>query len=232
MTATLDRAQEILERFATNNPEHEVSWPGWADHHIDFKVGPATAELHSAFHAFRTIYSVNVHVDHRGRGHGRRLMDVIVAYAEATGCGLSLSVLVDNEPAVRLYRSVGFRITHTSEAGTDDLGRPRPAEHYMKRYPTRIPATPEWDTHFEAKALRLERDHEPRLGSDEGVAAMDALHAARKVAYKRDEGGNRARYTGSANYEENSRRLYCDAILAALRESGWTITRTNDKETT
>lgn len=220
-------AEEILERYATNNPEHEVSWPGWADHHIDFEVGPATAELHSSYQAFRTVYSVNVHPDHRGQGHGRRLMDVIVAYAEATGCGLNLSVLVDNEPAVRLYKSVGFRIVHTSEARHDDLGRPRPAEHYMKRYPTRIPATPEWDAHFEAKALRLERDHEPKLGGDFWVEFFADLYRAQM---SKDKTGidDRARYTGSANYEENTRRLSCDASGAALEALGWTITRTKE----
>ena len=215
MTAT--KAEEILGQYATN----KGSWAGWEQHHIDFRVGPATAELHSAHDCFRTLYSVRVKAKKRGQGHGRRLMDVIVAYAEATGCGLRLEVYADNEPAVRLYKAVGFRITNT-----------RDGIHVMRRYPSRIPSTPEWDEHFEKKALLLERDHEPRLGSDHWVGALDALHRAREVAYAQTKNGQdgRVRYSGSRNYEENTRRLYCDAIGAALEASGWTITRINEEE--
>lgn len=212
-------AEEILEEYAANKD----SWSGWENHHIDFEVGYATAELHSVYSAFRTVYSVHVHVDHRGQGHGRRLMEVITAYADAVGVGLNLSVYADNEAAIRLYTSVGFRIRHTREAGIDEFGRPNEAIHYMERYPTRIPSTPEWDAHFEAKALRLERDHEPRLGGDLWVEFFADLYRAQM---SRDHTDDRARYTGSANYEENSRRLSCDATGAALRALGWTITRT------
>jgi GNAT superfamily N-acetyltransferase len=212
-------ADEILEQYATN--EHR--WLGWEDREINFEVGPATAELHAAYLAFRTVY----HVDHRGQGHGRRLMDVIVAYAEATGCGLDLTVLTDNEPAIHLYTSVGFKIVHTTEARYDDLGRPRPAMHYMKRYPTRIPATDEWDKHFEAKARQLERDHEPAPeGPDEWAEPREAIRAAEKVAYEHVK--DRDRYSGSDNYEANTRRMYRDAFGAALLASGWTITRTGE----
>lgn len=204
-------AEEILEAYAKKPKQ---LWQGWADHHINFKVGPATAELHSGYGAFRTVYSVRVKEKRRGQGHGRRLMDVIVAYADATGTGLNLTVYGDNEAAIRLYKSVGFRITNTRDDGT----------HWMERYPTRIPSTPAWDKHFEEKALRLERDHEPRLGGDHWVAFFDALYKAQMTPTNL----GRADYTGSRNYGENTRRLSCDATGALLVAAGWTITRTQE----
>lgn len=208
-------AGKILEQYATNR----TRYPGWEDRQIDFKVGPATAELHSSYNAFRHLYGVCVKPRKRGQGHGRRLMDVIVAYADVKGHGLELDVLADNEPAVRLYRSVGFRITHTRPRADYD----QRVIHWMERYPARIPATDEWDRHFEAKALWLEREHEPRMGGDFWVAFFDALYKAQMTPDKIEE---RERYGVPSNYWENTRRLSCDATGALLEAAGWTVTRT------
>lgn len=46
----------------------------------------------------------------RGRGVGRRLVAALLDWAAAQGCArVGLQVLADNEPARRLYRSLGFR---------------------------------------------------------------------------------------------------------------------------
>lgn len=58
------------------------------------------------------VYEVEVDEDQRGHGHGRTLM--LVAEREALAAGartLGLHVLVANTPAIRLYSSLGYRVT-------------------------------------------------------------------------------------------------------------------------
>jgi ribosomal protein S18 acetylase RimI-like enzyme len=46
---------------------------------------------------------------HRGRGHGRRLLGAMLAWAIGEGAeGACLQVAADNAPAIRLYRGMGF----------------------------------------------------------------------------------------------------------------------------
>jgi GNAT superfamily N-acetyltransferase len=190
-------------------------------HGTQWKVGRAKAVLDSSHHqTFRRVWSVSVPAKHRRKGHGRRLMQVLTAYADAEALGLDLFVDTDNEAAINLYRSFGFTITRTNNAG--NAGKAG-ANHYMMRLPLAVMEGEKWEAYFKAEALRLERDNEPRLGSDHWVAFFDALHKARMEDRERPD---RARHTGSPNYEENSRRLYCDATGAALLAAGWTVTRT------
>jgi ribosomal protein S18 acetylase RimI-like enzyme len=58
------------------------------------------------------VNEVGVAATHHRRGLGRRLMDLLLADARAAGCR-ELWVLTDrdNEPAMRLYESVGGRQT-------------------------------------------------------------------------------------------------------------------------
>jgi ribosomal protein S18 acetylase RimI-like enzyme len=58
------------------------------------------------------VYEVEVDEARRGRGHGRTLM--LVAEREALAAGartLGLHVLIANTPAMRLYSSLGYRVT-------------------------------------------------------------------------------------------------------------------------
>ena len=56
-----------------------------------------------------TISTVAVHPSHRGRGLGRTLMEHAMVRLRALGATQAvLEVLAGNEPAVRLYRSLGF----------------------------------------------------------------------------------------------------------------------------
>jgi len=55
------------------------------------------------------IYVIGVHPDAAGRGLGRTLMNAGLARLRERGCeAAALYVEADNEPAVRLYRSLGF----------------------------------------------------------------------------------------------------------------------------
>ena len=56
------------------------------------------------------VYTVEVKPEHRGRGVGRSLLTRLEEEFRRMGCEkLVLEVAVDNEPAIKLYKSLGFR---------------------------------------------------------------------------------------------------------------------------
>jgi [ribosomal protein S18]-alanine N-acetyltransferase len=52
------------------------------------------------------IHTIGVDPDYQGRGIGRRVLDELLNIAD--GAVVHLEVRTDNEPAIALYRSVGF----------------------------------------------------------------------------------------------------------------------------
>ena len=75
------------------------------------------AGLAIAFRVFSTfraapvlnLHDLAVHPDFRGQGVGRELLKKIELHATRTGCcRVTLEVRQDNEPAQKLYRSLGF----------------------------------------------------------------------------------------------------------------------------
>lgn len=86
------------------------------------------------------VWSVEVKKKHRGQGHGRVLMQTLAEYADQFGFRMWLSVYSNNDPAVRLYRSLGFEVRTSKEPGKwwveyaedNDLPAP-PSIHYMVR---------------------------------------------------------------------------------------------------
>ncbi len=75
-------------------------------------VGSAAVAWPSKFPSSRhkaTLWGVFVSPRYRGHGIGRALVESVVAHADANGVRrVNLTVYVPNEPAVKLYESLGF----------------------------------------------------------------------------------------------------------------------------
>ncbi len=55
------------------------------------------------------IFDIVIDPDHRGQGHGTRLMEALLAWGEQAGAKASyLQVMCNNEPALCLYEKLGF----------------------------------------------------------------------------------------------------------------------------
>jgi GNAT superfamily N-acetyltransferase len=58
------------------------------------------------------IYDLQVDKPHRGRGHGRRIMELVEDAARALGTDrIELNVFAGNDPGLRLYHSLGYAET-------------------------------------------------------------------------------------------------------------------------
>ncbi|MEU4553078.1 GNAT family N-acetyltransferase [Micromonospora violae] len=68
---------------------------------------PAAGAAHQAW-----IHNIEVHEEHRGRGHARRMIQLIEAELAQLGVPeLGLNVFGTNAVAIGLYRSLGFEVT-------------------------------------------------------------------------------------------------------------------------
>lgn len=80
------------------------------------------------------VHTIAVDPRVQGRGIGRRLLDALLAEADAHGGPVFLDVRVGNEPAIALYRSAGFervgtRPRYYQPSGADADVMRRPAHH-------------------------------------------------------------------------------------------------------
>ncbi len=58
------------------------------------------------------VYDIEVEESARGKGYGRDIMVAAEAVARDMGCtSLALNVFAGNDPAMRLYQSLGFQVT-------------------------------------------------------------------------------------------------------------------------
>ena len=56
------------------------------------------------------IFDIVIAPDHRGQGHGTRLINALLAWGQAQGAQTAyLQVMCNNEPALRLYEKLGFQ---------------------------------------------------------------------------------------------------------------------------
>jgi len=71
-------------------------------------LSPATLPIQVGY-----IKRVIVHPDYRGQGIARQLMKALVAFSQEQGITfLDLHVFEKNQPAIRLYESLGFKEEH------------------------------------------------------------------------------------------------------------------------
>src|SRR4051812_47961142 len=68
----------------------------------------ARIDMHGEWHGPVQLWSFHVVKEHRGQGHGTRLMEAVFEIARRRNFDLELFVLRNNERAIRLYESLGF----------------------------------------------------------------------------------------------------------------------------
>lgn len=105
LNATLDTLRERLFDGST-----------WRSEHAEAGLARAGAWYHTGNRRRLHVHSVRVDEEHRGKGYGRKVMELVIRRAELEGYGLELRVDPDNTPAVRLYESLGF--VHVPQAPT------------------------------------------------------------------------------------------------------------------
>jgi [ribosomal protein S18]-alanine N-acetyltransferase len=58
-----------------------------------------------------SVFSLEVLVDHRKKGYGRKLMENAISRCEEKGCNLlELNTEINNNAANKLYQSMGFQL--------------------------------------------------------------------------------------------------------------------------
>ena len=56
------------------------------------------------------LFDIVIDPSHRGQGHGKRLMQVLLAWGREAGANVAyLQVMCNNEPALRLYKDLRFQ---------------------------------------------------------------------------------------------------------------------------
>ncbi|HWL32917.1 MAG TPA: GNAT family N-acetyltransferase [Gaiellaceae bacterium] len=113
------------------------------------------------------IAGIGVSVPHRGQGVGETLMREVIDAARARGLReLWLEVLTPNEPAIRLYEKLGFRIVRQLEVWTLE------SLVFRKHKVSPVPLE-----RAQARISRERREREPWQRADETVANYDDVEA-------------------------------------------------------
>lgn len=60
--------------------------------------------------SFVGIFDIVVNPDHRRRGHGRKIVESLIAWGRENGAATAyLQVMLNNQPALKLYEKIGFK---------------------------------------------------------------------------------------------------------------------------
>ena len=78
----------------------------------DAVVGRAWVALQQGARAGAWIFDIEIDAEHRGRGHGRALLEAVEQLARERGAhAIGLNVFARNEVASNLYRKAGYETT-------------------------------------------------------------------------------------------------------------------------
>jgi ribosomal protein S18 acetylase RimI-like enzyme len=146
------------------------------------------------------IAGIGVAVPHRGKGVGEALMRGVIEQARSRGLReVWLEVLVQNEPAIRLYEKLGFERVRDLEVWTlDAVSGDGGSAH-------RVPLE-----QAQARIGRERTAREPWQRADESVANFDEVEALQSeggVVVFRSKGGQTSLLQGVAAGEPAAREL-------------------------
>ena len=146
------------------------------------------------------ISGIGIAVPHRGQGLGEALMRAVLDQARARGLReVWLEVLVQNEPAIRLYEKLGFSYERVLEVWTLDglvLQEHKVAPVALEQAQARI--------------ARERREREPWQRADESVAhseGVEALQSDRGAVLFKRSGDRISLLQGVAADEDAAREL-------------------------
>jgi dTDP-4-amino-4,6-dideoxy-D-galactose acyltransferase len=110
----LDRANDVKRQWARNACRGRASIVYVARHQSNVAGFLAVLESKSGGGKDAIIDLVGVDAVHRGRGVGRALIRMFVEQWQGRADRLRVGTQISNIPAMRLYESIGFRMTETS----------------------------------------------------------------------------------------------------------------------
>ena len=122
-----DEVRQIYEQgIMTGNATFETaapSWEEWDKKHLDIcrfvaiEDGKVAGWIALIPTSTRKVYlgimevSIYIHEDHRGKGVGKKLFDVLIPESEKNGIWSLLSVLFpENTASIKLHEKVGFKV--------------------------------------------------------------------------------------------------------------------------
>jgi N-acetylglutamate synthase-like GNAT family acetyltransferase len=159
------------------------------------------------------IAGIGISPGHRGKGVGEELMRGVLAEARDRGLReIWLEVLVQNEPAIRLYEKLGFELVRDLEVWT--LG-----ELVVQKHKARAVAV----SQAQERISRERREREPWQRADETVANLEnveALESGRGALLFRRSGERVSLLQGVAADEGAARELL-QALPAEATSLQW-----------
>ena len=122
LAALAESPEAFGSDYSTEEQFSEADWREWARDwatflafHCDTPIGMA-AGIPSGQPDERKLIAAWVHPDHRGHAVAAALVEAVQQWARTEGAGkVSLWVTQTNQPAVRLYRRLGFEPTGQSK---------------------------------------------------------------------------------------------------------------------